>query len=488
MTASATTGPGAVPVAVGMPALTVRPLVIAGAIAAPVAVGIPGSTLGAGTAAGAVPVAVGMPASALGAATAAGAVPVAVGIPERTLGAATGAGAVPVAVGMPGSTLGAAIAVGAVPVAVGIPALTFRPVVICGAGGVPVAVGIPGRTASAETGCGAVPVAVGIPASALGAGTGAGDVPVAVGMPARTETEGVACGAAPAATGAVAGRASATTGCGDTPVASTPGAFRLRSGETVTCDCACIIARFGRGLWLNLRFNCRAGPGSARFVAGAADAKLNAKKMVAQAFVPATPVNAKLAVSAPPVELPKAGTHPKTNEPLTGWASIAYVVEPVGVPYVIVETSLSAPSTTRYLPTPVVEYAPAAMDPFAAMVPVLVIGVPSTMAASVLPAASPETSWMTMPSDWLPPVLVAVMTGLVPTSPAGVSIAQMETSPLACVPLRNTAFSSVIELAAPSLTALICGLPPPPDVMKQISLVPACTLLVYVTVAAPGSG
>jgi hypothetical protein len=63
------------------------------------------------------------------------------------------------------------------------------------------------------------------------------------------------------------------------------------------------------------------------------------------------------------------------------------------------------------------------------------------MAAIVLPVASPETSWMRIaqPKLFTLPENVPVMVGLVPTSPAGVSIANSPRYPVVplTIPPRN---------------------------------------------------
>jgi hypothetical protein len=158
------------------------------------------------------------------------------------------------------------------------------------------------------------------------------------------------------------------------------------------------------------------------------------------------------------------------------WASLVYVVLPVGTPHVMMLASLSAPTKTRNSLAAVEEYALAVREPFAAIVPVLVTKAPPSSIAVVFPASSPDTSWMTRLYDWLPPVAVAVSVGLVPTSPAGVSIAQILSSPLAWSALLNTDTSLVMALSAPSLIAVTSGLLPPPQVMYAISLVPDETL------------
>lgn len=58
------------------------------------------------------------------------------------------------------------------------------------------------------------------------------------------------------------------------------------------------------------------------------------------------------------------------------------------------------------------------------LVPELVATAPSSMAV-VLPEARPEISWMRIvqPKLSIVPLMVAVMVGFVPTSPAGVSMA-----------------------------------------------------------------
>lgn len=108
---------------------------------------------------------------------------------------------------------------------------------------------------------------------------------------------------------------------------------------------------------------------------------------------------------------------------------------------------LSASSATRNSPATPLVYEGCASDPDAANA--WLAAVPSIIAAVVLPAARPETSWTSM-EDWVVTFVVSWMTGFVPTSPAGVSIAQM-LMPMALAVLSRKP-TWVIEFSAASWT------------------------------------
>ena len=155
------------------------------------------------------------------------------------------------------------------------------------------------------------------------------------------------------------------------------------------------------------------------------------------------PVYDQVPDSAPPAEFAYAGQQSALLLLLTACASRVYPagwVMTCGPPW-------SPQYETRNSPAAVLLYAGWAWEAPAANA--AAAAVPSVIAASVLPAASPDTSWMTMaPNE--PLLSRAVMTGLVPASPAGVSIAKIP-APVPDVALHSHA-TCVIAFPAPSLT------------------------------------